>query len=169
MDDRPSGAFGTTLMPSLALIGLGSNLGDRRAALEGAIAALGSTPKVVVRNVSSFQETEPVGGPPGQGMYLNAAAALETTLDPFALLRLLQGIEARFGRVRTVRHGERTLDLDLLLFADQVINTPELTVPHPEFAARRFVLAPLAEIAPEAVDPVSKRTIAELLAVVIGH
>jgi 2-amino-4-hydroxy-6-hydroxymethyldihydropteridine diphosphokinase len=157
-------------MPSLALIGLGSNLGDRRAALEGAMAALGSTPEVVVRHVSSFHETEPVGGPPGQGRYLNAAAALETTLDPFALLHLLQAIEAQFGRVRTVRHGERTLDLDLLLFDDLIINTPELTVPHPEFAARRFVLAPLAEIAPNAVDPISKRMIAELLAsLVVGH
>jgi 2-amino-4-hydroxy-6-hydroxymethyldihydropteridine diphosphokinase len=151
-------------MPSIALIGLGSNLGDRQATLAGAIAALAETPGVIVRRVSSFHETEPVGGPAGQGMFLNAAAALETTLDPFALLNVLRGIETRFGRLRIVRWGERTLDLDLLLFDDRVIDTPELTVPHPRLASRRFVLEPLAEVAPDAVDPVTKRTIAELLA-----
>ena len=86
---------------------------------------------------------------------------LETTLDPLDLLHVLQAIETRFGRVRTVRWGERTLDLDLLLFDDRIIDTPELTVPHPRLAERRFVLEPLAEIAPEAVDPVTKRTIAD--------
>jgi 2-amino-4-hydroxy-6-hydroxymethyldihydropteridine diphosphokinase len=151
------------MMSSLASIGLGSNLGDRRAALEGAIAALARTPGVSVRNVSSFHETEPVGGPPGQGKYLNAAVILETTLDPLAVLHLLQEIEAQFGRVRTVRWGERTLDLDLLLFDDRIIDTPELVVPHPRYATRRFVLEPLAEVAPEAVDPVTKQTVAELL------
>src|SRR6516165_603838 len=110
-------------MSSLALIGLGSNLGDRRAALEGAIAALGRAPGIVVRNVSSFHETEPVGGPPGQGMFLNAAAALEITLNPFQLLRVLEEIETKFGRVRTVPWGERTIDLDLLLCDDWIIDT----------------------------------------------
>jgi 2-amino-4-hydroxy-6-hydroxymethyldihydropteridine diphosphokinase len=156
-----------TARPSAAppvLIGLGSNLGDRRAALEGAIAALAETPGILVRKVSTFHETEPVGGPSGQGRYLNAAAVLETSLDPFALLKVLQAIEARFGRVRTVRWGERTLDLDLLLFGDRIIDTPELVVPHPRYATRRFVLEPLAELAPEAVDPVRQRTIRELLA-----
>jgi 2-amino-4-hydroxy-6-hydroxymethyldihydropteridine diphosphokinase len=151
-------------MSSLALIGLGSNLGDRQATLEGAIAALGTTPGVVIRNVSSFHETEPVGGPPGQGMFLNAAAALETTLDPFQLLRLLEEVETRFGRVRAVLWGERTVDLDLLLFGDWIIDTPRLRVPHPRFTIRRFVLEPLVEIAPAAVDPVTKRTVAEILA-----
>lgn len=150
-------------MCSLALIGLGSNMGDRRENLEGAMQALQNVPGVSVRHVSSFLDTEPVGGPPGQGRYLNAAAALETTLDPFKLLRLLQQIEARFGRVRTLQWGPRTLDLDLLLYDDRVIDTPELTVPHPRLAGRMFVLEPLAEIAPSAVEPVSKRTIAELL------
>jgi 2-amino-4-hydroxy-6-hydroxymethyldihydropteridine diphosphokinase len=151
-------------MSSVALIGLGSNLGDRKAALEGAIAVLSEAPGIVVRKVSSFHETEPVGGPAGQGRYLNAAAALETTLEPIELLHVLQQIETRFGRVRTVRWDERTLDLDLLLFGDRVIETPELVVPHPRFSARRFVLEPLAEVAPEAVDPVTRRTIAQLLA-----
>jgi 2-amino-4-hydroxy-6-hydroxymethyldihydropteridine diphosphokinase len=148
---------------SLALIGLGSNLGDREANLKGAIATLGQTPGLSLRSVSSFHETEPVGGPAGQGMFLNAAAALETTLDPFALHNILQEIESRFGRVRTVHWGERTLDLDLLLFGDQIINTPELSVPHPRFRTRRFVLEPLAEVAPTAVDPVTMRTIDEIL------
>jgi 2-amino-4-hydroxy-6-hydroxymethyldihydropteridine diphosphokinase len=151
-------------MPSIALIGLGSNLGDREAILNGAIAALGNTAGVVVRKVSSFHDTAPVGGPPGQGMFKNAAAAVETTLDPLALLHVLQDIEARFGRVRTVPWGERTLDLDLLLFDDRIIDTPELCIPHPRLATRRFVLEPLAEIAPEAVEPISKRTIAGILA-----
>ncbi len=153
---------GPILSPPV-LIGLGSNLGDRRAALEGAIAALAGTPGILVRKVSTFHETDPVGGPPGQGRYLNAAAVLETSLDPFALLKVLQGIEARFGRVRTVRWGERTVDLDLLLFGDRIIDTPELVVPHPRYSVRRFVLEPLAEVAPEAVDPVRNRTIRQLL------
>jgi 2-amino-4-hydroxy-6-hydroxymethyldihydropteridine diphosphokinase len=153
-------------MPSLACIGLGSNLGDRRATLEGAIAALARTTGVHVQKVSSFHETEPEGGPPGQGKYLNAAALIETNLDAHGLLGVLQQIEARFGRVRIVRWGERTLDLDLLLFADQIISTLELTIPHPRLRVRRFVLEPLAEVAPESVDPVSKRTIADLLAAI---
>jgi 2-amino-4-hydroxy-6-hydroxymethyldihydropteridine diphosphokinase len=150
-------------MSSRALIGLGSNLGDRRATLEGAIAALDATPGVQVRRVSAFHETGPVGGPPGQRAYLNAAAALETTLDPLELLHVLQTIEARFGRVRTVRWGERTLDLDLLLFDDRVIQTPALSVPHPRLTERRFVLEPLTEIAPQAVEPQTGRTVSELL------
>src|SRR5262245_8804148 len=151
-------------MSSVALIGLGSNLGDRTALLEGAIAALRATPGILVRAVSAFHETEPVGGPAGQGRYLNAAVVLETTLDPFALLGALQAIETRFGRVRRVHWGERTLDLDLLLFDDRVIDTPDLIVPQPRYAGRRFVLEPLAVVARDAVAPVRNRTIAGLLA-----
>jgi 2-amino-4-hydroxy-6-hydroxymethyldihydropteridine diphosphokinase len=150
-------------MSSRALISLGSNLGNRGEILEGAIRALNDEPAVIVHRVSSFLETEPIGGPPGQGMYLNAAAELATTLDPFALLGVLQQIEARFGRVRTSHWGPRTLDLDLLLYDDRIIDTPELSVPHPRLASRRFVLEPLAEIALGAIEPVSKRTIAQLL------
>jgi 2-amino-4-hydroxy-6-hydroxymethyldihydropteridine diphosphokinase len=151
-------------MTSRALIGLGSNLGDRRATLEAAIAALDATPGVRVGRVSAFHETEPVGGPPGQGAYLNAAALLETTLGPLELLPVLQAIEARFGRVRGIRWGERTLDLDLLLFDDRIIQTPELSIPHPRLMERRFVLEPLAEVAPQAVEPRTRRTVSELLA-----
>jgi 2-amino-4-hydroxy-6-hydroxymethyldihydropteridine diphosphokinase len=151
-------------MPSLACVGLGSNLGDRRATLEGAIAALARTSGVHLQRVSSFHETEPAGGPPGQGKYLNAAAVIETDLDAHGLLRVLEGIEAQFGRIRSVPWGERTLDLDLLLFGDEIVSTLELTIPHPRLRVRRFVLEPLAEVAPESVDPVTKRTIADLLA-----
>jgi 2-amino-4-hydroxy-6-hydroxymethyldihydropteridine diphosphokinase len=147
-----------------AYIGLGSNLGDRRSTLEGALEAMSARPDVVVQKVSSFHETEPVGGPPGQGTYLNAAAALETSLEPLALLRVLQEIEHRFGRVRTVRWGARTLDLDLLLFDDRILETAELTIPHPHLSERRFVLEPLAEIAPDAVDPVTRTTVSRMLA-----
>jgi 2-amino-4-hydroxy-6-hydroxymethyldihydropteridine diphosphokinase len=151
-------------MGTVALLGLGSNLGDRKAELDAAVSALTEAPGIVLRKVSRYHETAPVGGPEGQGDYLNAAAAVETTLEPLELLHVLQEIEHRAGRVRTVRWGPRTLDLDLLLFGDQVIATEELQVPHPRMAERLFVLAPLAEIAPGAVDPVTGRTIAELLA-----
>jgi 2-amino-4-hydroxy-6-hydroxymethyldihydropteridine diphosphokinase len=150
-------------MTSLALIGLGSNLGDRRAALEGALADLAAAKDVRVANVSSFHETLPVGGPPGQGRYLNAAAALEVTLDPLELLHLLMSVEERHGRVRSVRWGARTLDLDLLLMGDLVIDTPELIVPHPRLAERRFMLMPLCEIAADVRHPTTQRTIARML------
>lgn len=150
-------------MASRAMIGLGSNLGDRAATIDGALAALAATPGVRIERVSTIRETEPVGGPTGQGPYLNAAAALETTLEPVDLLRVLQAIETRCGRVRTVRWGERTLDLDLLLFDDRIIDSPELTVPHPRLAERRFVLEPLVEIAPDAIEPVTGRTVSGLL------
>jgi len=153
-------------MSTLALIGLGSNLGDRRAILDAAVAALADAPGVEVRAVSSYHETAPVGGPPGQGPFLNAAAAVEADPSAEALHAHLRAIEDRAGRTRVVRWGERTLDLDLLLFGDEVINVPRLTVPHPRLPFRRFVLAPLAEIAPQARDPLTKRTVADLLALI---
>jgi 2-amino-4-hydroxy-6-hydroxymethyldihydropteridine diphosphokinase len=155
-------------MPSLALIGMGSNLGDRLASINGAVDALGRAPGVAVRQVSSFHETEPVGGPPGQGMFLNAVARIETDLEPLEVLRVLQQIEAQFGRERTVQWGARTLDLDLLLFEDRILDTPELCLPHPRMRARRFVLEPLVEVAPALVDPVTLRPFAAILADLIG-
>ena len=150
-------------MDEQALIGLGSNLGDRRAILDDAIAALAAMPGVEVRAVSSYHETAPVGGPVDQGPFLNAAARLITGLDPLQLLARLQEIEHQHGRERLVRWGERTLDLDLLLFGDRIVETPELTIPHPHIALRRFVLTPLVEIAPTAVDPLTQLTTLGLL------
>jgi 2-amino-4-hydroxy-6-hydroxymethyldihydropteridine diphosphokinase len=125
--------------------------------------ALREHPGIKVIRVSSYQETAPVGGPPGQGLYLNAAAELKTALPPGELLRVLLRIEQDLGRVRHERYGPRTIDLDLLLYGDLVRVEPGLTVPHPRMHERLFVLAPLAELAPQTVHPVSGKTINELL------
>lgn len=151
-------------MTTLAVIALGGNLGDRKAILDRAIAAMAGTEGIVVRRVSTYHETAPVGGPSGQGAFLNAAVAVETSLHPQALHAALRAIEAEAGRVRKVRWDARTLDLDLVLFGDTVLETPALMVPHPRMAVRRFVLAPAAEVAPEAVDPITGRTLSQLLA-----
>ena len=125
-----------------AYLGLGSNLGDRRAHLRAAIAAL---PDVVA--VSPVYETEPVGGPPGQSAYLNLVVALETELSPRDLLDLANHLEEVAGRVRTEPNGPRTLDVDVLLVGDLVVRDDDLVVPHPRMWQRRFVLAPLADLA----------------------
>jgi 2-amino-4-hydroxy-6-hydroxymethyldihydropteridine diphosphokinase len=144
-----------------AYVALGSNLGDREASLRRALAGLGETPGVVLVATSKLYETEPVGPP--QGPYLNAAAALDTTLDAATLLARLQELERAAGRRReAVRNAPRTLDLDLLLFGDVCADAPELTLPHPRLHERAFVLAPLAEIAPDAVHPRLGLRIAEL-------
>ncbi len=128
-----------------AYIGLGSNLGDREAALRAALALLGED----VVAVSSFHETDPVGYL-DQPRFLNAAAALETELEPRPLLERLLEVERELGRTRDgPRFGPRTIDLDLLLYADRIVDEPGLVVPHPRLAERRFVLEPLAELDPE--------------------
>lgn len=127
-----------------AFIALGSNLGDRLSYLRSAVRGL---PDVVAQ--SQVYETDPIGGPGGQDAYLNMVVEVETSLDPFALLRRCQRIEGEAMRQRVVHWGPRTLDVDVILFDDVTIDSPELIVPHPRFAERRFVLTPLAEIAPD--------------------
>jgi 2-amino-4-hydroxy-6-hydroxymethyldihydropteridine diphosphokinase len=151
-------------MSVTAYIALGSNLGDRRAYLDQALEALRRQPGIAVTRVSSIYETEPVGGPPGQGPYLNAVAEVDTGRTADELLRALLDVEAGLGRVRLERDGPRTLDLDLLLYGDLVRADSHLTVPHPRLHERLFVLRPLAEVAPGVVHPVLQRTAAELLA-----
>lgn len=129
-----------------AYLGLGSNLGDRWAHLRRAVAA---TPDL--SRVSPVYETEPVGGPPGQGPYLNLVVELDTARSPRELLELATTLEAQADRVRSVRHGPRTLDVDVLLVDDLVVADPDLVVPHPRMWERRFVLAPLADLAPDLV------------------
>ena len=129
-----------------AFLALGSNLGDREATLRYAVDHLPG-----VRALSGVYETDPIGGPDDQGAFLNMVVELETRLDPFSLLDLCRRIEAGAGRERKVRWGPRTLDVDVLLYGDTTITSEELTVPHPRMWERRFVLAPLAEIAPDRV------------------
>jgi 2-amino-4-hydroxy-6-hydroxymethyldihydropteridine diphosphokinase len=130
--------------PARAFVGLGSNLGDRLAFLKTAVAGL---PGVV--KVSPVYETDPVGGPEGQGPYLNVVVELLTDLTPWQLLEVAVRLEREAGRVRTVRFGPRTLDVDILLYGDTNLSTPELEIPHPRMWERRFVVVPLADIAPE--------------------
>jgi 2-amino-4-hydroxy-6-hydroxymethyldihydropteridine diphosphokinase len=136
---------------TVAYLALGSNLGDRRAHLQAAVDGLARAPGVRVDAISAVYETEPVGGPE-QDAYFNAVVAIETQLDPHALLHLAHDLEAVASRVRTERWGPRTLDVDILLYDDASIDTPELTVPHPRMWERGFVLAPLRDVAPALVD-----------------
>lgn len=148
-----------------AALALGSNLGDRRAHIEHAFQALDSLPGTRVTARSSVIETEPLG-PAGQQNYLNAAALVQTSLPARVLLDAMLVIESSRGRVRpdAVRWGPRTLDLDLLLYADDRIDEPGLVIPHPRLAERLFVLIPLAEIAPAVAVPGRARTVSDLLA-----
>jgi 2-amino-4-hydroxy-6-hydroxymethyldihydropteridine diphosphokinase len=146
-------------MPVTAYIALGANLGDREQNLRSAITALNDTPGCNVVRVSSFLENPAVGGPADSPPFLNAAAELRTTFDPHQLLQRLLEIEKTLGRDRRERWAPRTIDLDLLLFDDQIIDDPDLKVPHPLMHTRRFVLQPLAEIAPNVVHPILRTTI----------
>jgi 2-amino-4-hydroxy-6-hydroxymethyldihydropteridine diphosphokinase len=143
-------------------IALGSNLGDRRAHLDFGVAKLRSLLRHLA--VSRYHDTVPVGITGPQPLYLNAAATGETALSARDLLDALLAIEAARGRERPYPNAPRTLDLDLILHGGLVVDAPGLTVPHPRFRERRFVLEPLAEIEPEMIDPVTGRTIRELLA-----
>ncbi len=145
------------------LIGLGSNLGNRASLLDAAIARLGEEPRVEIIARSQFHETSPVGGPAGQGAFLNAAILLRTPLHPAELLGALICIETDLGRRRIERWGPRSIDLDLLLYDDLVLQSETLQLPHPRMAWRRFVLEPAAEVAPEMQHPTIGWTIARLL------
>jgi 2-amino-4-hydroxy-6-hydroxymethyldihydropteridine diphosphokinase len=145
---------------NLAAIGLGSNLGDSRSILAGAIDRLRSHPQIEVIAVSSWYTTAPIGPP--QPDYLNGCTMLQTSLAPLELLNVLHSIELEFGRVRQEIWGARTLDLDLLLYDYLIIDLPSLQVPHPRMTERAFVLVPLAEIAPNAIEPKSGQSIVTL-------
>lgn len=149
-------------MAAIAYIGLGSNLGDREENLRRALEMMDGLPGTRVLRVSSLYRTEPVGVT-DQPEFLNLAVELETELEPKALLISLQKIEDDLGRVRQVRWGSRTIDLDIIYYGDRIVEEPKLEVPHPRANQRAFVLEPLAEIAPDLVDPVTGRSVKEML------
>ena len=151
-------------MNATAYIAMGANLGERGAALAGAIHTLTTEHPVTLCTASSLYETTAIGGPAGQPDYLNAVVYIATRLPPHDLLDALLQVERLHGRRRDVRHGPRTLDLDLLLYDDRVIADERLQVPHPRAHLRRFVLTPLAEIAPKLVHPRLGLTVMQLLA-----
>jgi 2-amino-4-hydroxy-6-hydroxymethyldihydropteridine diphosphokinase len=148
-------------------LSLGSNVGDRAANLYAAIAALPAA-GVQARNVSAFYETEPVDYLP-QDWFLNCVVEGETDLPAGTLLAELRGIEARMGSKKLIAKGPRVLDIDILLYGDETIATAELQIPHPRMTLRRFVLVPLAEIAPELRHPSWNATAKELLAATSDH
>lgn len=147
-------------VPTTAYIGLGSNLGDKKANCRGAIALLAKCGRVV--RSSSLYCTAPMGYT-DQDDFVNAVVEIETNLSPDDLLDQCRSIEEELGRVRTVHWGPRTIDVDILLYGSVTLETAELTVPHPLLHSRRFVLAPLCEIAPLAFHPKLRKTVSELL------
>src|SRR5215471_2756756 len=153
----------------LTVIGLGSNLGDRRAMLEAALAAIEAVPEFQVVGRSSIWQTVAVGGTGSDPDYYNAAVALRTTVAPEQLLAVLLRIEAKLGRVRLARNAPRTIDLDILWMQGGALQRnlpgwPPVEVPHPRLAERAFAMIPLLELVPDATDPLSGRLYAEILA-----
>jgi 2-amino-4-hydroxy-6-hydroxymethyldihydropteridine diphosphokinase len=146
-------------MPTLAYLSLGSNVGDREAQLREAQARLGAAGKIVA--ISSLYETEPVDFTE-QPWFLNCVVAFETKQTPEELMTSTLGIEQDMGRRRLQKKGPRTIDIDILLFGEAIADSPEVTIPHPAMHQRRFVLEPLAEIAPSAIHPVFQKTILQL-------
>lgn len=147
---------------SLAYIGLGSNLGNREMTLAASIERLINSSKVNVTKISDIYETKPVGGPP-QPDFLNAVLEMNTSLQPEELLVRLQEIERYLGRKRKIKWEPRTIDMDILLYEDSVIDSADLKIPHPLMHTRRFVLLPMSQIAPDLRHPTFNKTIIELL------
>ena len=147
----------------IAYLGFGSNLGDSLSTFRQARQILETNPKTRVTATSPLYRTTPVGGPPDQPDYTNGVMEIDTTLEPLELLYFCQTIEERFGRTRTVRWDARTLDIDLLLFADRVIDSEELQLPHPRMTERGFVLQPLTDLAADRIHPKLHCTHASLL------
>ena len=143
-------------------LGFGSNLGDKVNNCLGALKELSTSAQNYVRAVSSLYKTEPIGYVE-QDWFINCVAELITPLSPRSLHQYLQGIEKRMGRKKTFQWGPRTIDLDILLYGTEVIEETDLTIPHPRFHERSFVLVPLAELTPNLLHPVLKKTIRELL------
>ena len=148
-------------MKKLVYLSMGSNLGDREKYLREAISRLRDLG--VIKQVSAFYETQPVEVQSEQPWFLNCALAMETELMPLAFLGRMLAVEQSMGRIRTEPKGPRTIDIDILFFGNDILDTPELTLPHPAMHQRRFVLEPLAEIAATLTHPVLKRTVRELL------
>jgi 2-amino-4-hydroxy-6-hydroxymethyldihydropteridine diphosphokinase len=146
-----------------AYIALGANLGDREANILAALAALGSTPGTPIIRVSRLIENPAIGGPANSPNFLNAVAEIQTALSPLPLLHRLLEIERSLGRQRREKWEPRLIDLDLLLYSDQIISTDELIVPHPLMHTRRFVLEPLVELSPTLIHPILRVTVADLL------
>lgn len=148
-----------------AYLGLGSNQGDREGNLRKALSLLSRDGHITA--LSSVYETEPWGYT-AQPLFLNMACALETRLGPMDLLELAHGVEHELGRVPTFQYGPRTVDVDILFYGDEVMETPGLQIPHPGIPERAFALVPLAEIAPDILHPILRKSIGELLAIVPG-
>ncbi|MDY6826289.1 MAG: 2-amino-4-hydroxy-6-hydroxymethyldihydropteridine diphosphokinase [Bacillota bacterium] len=147
---------------NIAYIGLGSNIGSRLTNLRQSLTLLARIPSIRIKTVSPIYETEPVGGPV-QGYYLNACASLLTTLPPETLMEAMLDVENRIGRIRIERWGPRTIDLDMLVYENMVMNTARLALPHPRLGERCFVLIPLSDIAPNLAIPGQGKTVRELL------
>lgn len=144
-------------------IALGSNQGNSLDILDNSLNALNQIPGIILKHTSSWYQTKPVGTPESQPDYLNGCALLAAEQTPEELLTILQAIEIQYGRISKGTLQPRTLDLDLLLYGDLVLHSPNLTIPHPRMTERAFVLVPLAEIAPDWIEPVSGNKIAKLL------